>query len=294
MLPNSTHCQLRSMSTDQQRIKDDPLALVMKGGGIKGLAYVGAIKELSRVYQFNWFVGTSAGAITAVLLAAGYSPKELEQILKEKDFRDFFDARGIQKWWNLAVHHGMYRADAFTDWLDKLLATKLNSARRVKLSDLPFRVTVYASQRNKRALKFDSQEKDADAAYAVRCSMSIPFVFVPQADQGIRTYDGGLQHNYPVDELLREAPGTNFISLYLGSELFEPVKQGSVFKDLIAIWTEAADHETLSSTKTKRSSSTPVQLEHWISLLQTRKSSFSWPAVELVQSVIFGRNRRKR
>jgi GTPase SAR1 family protein len=65
-------------------------ALVMKGGGIKGLAYVGAIRELNHYYNFQWFVGTSAGAISAVLLGAGYTVDELETILKEKNFRDFW------------------------------------------------------------------------------------------------------------------------------------------------------------------------------------------------------------
>jgi predicted acylesterase/phospholipase RssA len=49
-------------------------ALIMKGGGAKGLAYVGALQVLEQYgYKFTWFVGTSAGAITAVLLAAGYT-----------------------------------------------------------------------------------------------------------------------------------------------------------------------------------------------------------------------------
>ena len=57
-----------------------PFPLIMKGGGIKGLAYIGAIEELSRRYNFNWFVGTSAGAITAILLGAGYTPRELRTV----------------------------------------------------------------------------------------------------------------------------------------------------------------------------------------------------------------------
>ncbi|HQX48539.1 MAG TPA: patatin-like phospholipase family protein, partial [Planctomycetaceae bacterium] len=59
-----------------------PHALVMKGGGIKGLAYVGALEILARKYEFNWFVGTSAGAITAILLGAGYTAGELTEILE--------------------------------------------------------------------------------------------------------------------------------------------------------------------------------------------------------------------
>lgn len=222
---------------------DAPLALIMKGGGIKGLAYVGAIDLLAERHRFNWYVGTSAGAVTAVLLGAGFSLDELKGILKEKNFKDFFDA----PWWlrpfNLIAYHGLHQSDSFTDWLDTLLARKLNKVTRVRLSDFPSRVTVYASCRNKSAFKFDSVENDADAAYAVRCSMSIPLVFVPQSDQGIRAYDGGLQHNYPVKELLAKHPTIQFISLYLGPEVYEPIRQKWVLSDLISIWTESGEQE---------------------------------------------------
>ncbi|WP_169980475.1 patatin-like phospholipase family protein [Tautonia rosea] len=221
-------------------------ALIMKGGGIKGLAYVGAIEHLTRCYNFDWYVGTSAGAVAAVLLGAGYNADELRQILRDKDFRDFFDAAHWKKWANLAIHHGFYPANTFTEWLDKLLAEKLRKPSRVMLSDLPHRVTVYASQRNRQALKFDSRDRDVAAAYAVRCSMSIPFIFIPQSDQGLRAYDGGLQHNYPVNDLLANNPGTPFISLYLGSEIYEPVRQRWVLLDLLSICTESADAEAIT------------------------------------------------
>jgi len=54
-------------------LEQSPLALIMKGGGIKELAYVGTIEALSQHYRFYWYVGTSAEAVTAVLLGAGYS-----------------------------------------------------------------------------------------------------------------------------------------------------------------------------------------------------------------------------
>jgi len=220
-----------------------PVALIMKGGGIKGLAYVGALEELEASYEFNWFIGTSAGAIAAVLLAAGYSPSELKEILETKNFKEFFDASWFAVPLNLLFHHGAYKAEAFTTWLDDLLAKKLGSHSRVRLSDLPYRATVYASSRNQSKIKFDSEENDADAAYAVRCSMSIPLVFTPQHEQGIRTFDGGIQNNFPVEVLLRDAPNTPFISLFLGPETYEPVKQRWVICDLISIWTEASDAE---------------------------------------------------
>lgn len=228
-----------------------PLALVMKGGGVKGLAYVGALEILEQKYEFNWFVGTSAGAITAILLAAGFTPKDLKEILRTKEFTDFFDAKWAEIPGNLLFRKGIHTGEAFTNWLDELLANKLQKKSRVTLADLTHRVTVYASQRGRSALVFDSGEKENDnatknspsAAYVARCSMSIPLVFTPQQHQGIFAYDGGLQHNYPIRKLLEAHPDLDFVSLYLGSPVYEPPRKTGPLADLPSIWSEAEEPE---------------------------------------------------
>jgi predicted acylesterase/phospholipase RssA len=59
--------------------------LVFEGGGAKGMAFVGACQELfGRGHGFERLLGTSAGAITATLLAAGYTPDEMLAVLTEK------------------------------------------------------------------------------------------------------------------------------------------------------------------------------------------------------------------
>jgi predicted acylesterase/phospholipase RssA len=68
-------------------------ALIMKGGGVKGLAFAGAIRELERFFDFRAFVGTSAGAIAAALLAAGATGAQLEDRLSRKPFREFLDGK---------------------------------------------------------------------------------------------------------------------------------------------------------------------------------------------------------
>lgn len=225
---------------------DGPIPLIMMGGGIKGLAYVGALEELNQHYDFNWFVGTSAGAITAVLLGAGYAPVELRQIMTDKNFRDFFDASYLKAPINFVRYGGLFKADALTEWLDVLLAKKLRSKTRVRLSQLSNRVTVYACRRGKRSLMFDSIDADADAAHAARCSMSIPYVFTPQYDQGIQTYDGGIHQNYPVEQFLNSYPNQSFVSLFLGAEHYEPVRSRAIFWDLLSIVTEGADSESVA------------------------------------------------
>ncbi len=56
--------------------------LVFEGGGARGIVFIGALYELiARNHQIGRLVGTSAGAISAALLAAGYSPGEMDEVV---------------------------------------------------------------------------------------------------------------------------------------------------------------------------------------------------------------------
>ncbi|MHB8064047.1 MAG: patatin-like phospholipase family protein [Ruminiclostridium sp.] len=67
-----------------------PLNLVLSGGGIKGLAFVGALEELEKKYRYLGNVaGVSAGALIGALIGAGYTSRELIRLLKEFDFSNF-------------------------------------------------------------------------------------------------------------------------------------------------------------------------------------------------------------
>ena len=60
---------------------------VFSGGGLKGFALVGAYQVLEeKGFRFQRLAGTSAGAILASFIAAGYSGKEIEVMLNDQDF----------------------------------------------------------------------------------------------------------------------------------------------------------------------------------------------------------------
>lgn len=72
--------------------------LVFQGGGIKGLAYIGAMQALSSHIDLNRVKrlgGASAGAITTAFLSVGYTLEEYEQLSSEVDFSSLMD--GIYK-----------------------------------------------------------------------------------------------------------------------------------------------------------------------------------------------------
>jgi len=220
-------------------------ALVMKGGGLKGLACIGALRELQPFYNFDLYVGTSAGAIIAALLGAGYSATEMEDILRDMNFSKFLSER-FKTITNLIFYGGLFRGIELRNWVDRLLAEKLRSPTRVLFSQLPHHVRIYACRRESDALIFDSEKlPDMSVAHAVRCSVAIPLFFTPEKDQGLHVFDGGMRHNYPVKKLLEQTPDKDFIGLYLGDPIYNPSAKPSVIGDLISVSFEATDVEAL-------------------------------------------------
>jgi NTE family protein len=72
--------------------------LVFEGGGLKGIALVGAYSVLEeRGYRPQNIAGASAGAIVAALVAAGYDAPELRQTIMECDFSSLKD-RAWEDW----------------------------------------------------------------------------------------------------------------------------------------------------------------------------------------------------
>ena len=71
--------------------------LVCKGGGVKGIALVGALSFFEEQgYVWQRTAGTSVGAIVASLVAVGYSAKEIRNIMFNLDYNKFADKNKLQ------------------------------------------------------------------------------------------------------------------------------------------------------------------------------------------------------
>src|ERR1700712_3185367 len=72
--------------------------LVFEGGGVKGIGLAGAYAALvERGFEAKSVAGTSGGAITAALVAAGYTPAELDEVLRNVPFESFKDRSWEEK-----------------------------------------------------------------------------------------------------------------------------------------------------------------------------------------------------
>ena len=105
--------------------------LVFEGGGVKGIGLAGALETLEeREYRPQNIAGTSAGAITAALLAAGYSAAELREIIVSLDYRQFQDRAWedkvplIERSLSMLLDLGFYEGDRFLAWIRERLEAK--------------------------------------------------------------------------------------------------------------------------------------------------------------------------
>jgi NTE family protein len=110
-------------------------ALGFQGGGIKGLAYIGALKQLQEygldMNKIKRFAGTSAGSQIATLLAVGYDIEELEAIFSNIPFHKYNDGsfgifRNIHRiLWSYGYNKGTF----MKDFIDKLITDKIGNIR---------------------------------------------------------------------------------------------------------------------------------------------------------------------
>ncbi len=187
--------------------------LVFEGGGVKGIAYVGAMEVLEKKGILQDIVrvgGTSAGAINAVLLGLNYSVAETKDILGRLNFRRFLDdSWGIVRDTNrLITEFGWYRGDFFRDWIGEIIEAKTGNSESTflevsslkaerKLRDLYFMGTNLSTGFGE-VFSFEHTPRMC-VADAVRISMSIPLFFAAKRSiRGDVYVDGGVVDNYPV------------------------------------------------------------------------------------------------
>jgi NTE family protein len=214
--------------------------LVLEGGGVKGIALVGAVAPIVEAgYTFPRIAGTSAGAIVGSVLAAlqksGEPVDRLDDIARTLDYARFRD-RGfpgrylgplgfLADGFAVLFEDGVFEGDYLEDWL----AGVLGDLGVETFGDLHtgdpgddgrihhrYSLVVTASDVSRKRfvrLPWDYPDYGLDpdeqsVADAVRASASIPFFFEPvslRAEPGVATLvDGGLLSNYPITTFDRQ------------------------------------------------------------------------------------------
>lgn len=194
--------------------KKPKVALVLSGGGAKGLAHIPTLQVLDSLGIVpDLIVGNSMGSIVGGLYAMGYSGDEIADIIKKTQWEDLMSGGVFLR--NVGAEEkaefGRYFAEL--DWADGNLRMGNflvnDQSLREYIAHLTFPVYDINDFDNLsipyRAIATDivnGKEVILDGgslALAMRASMSIPGVFQAVSYEETLLIDGGLLNNFPVD-----------------------------------------------------------------------------------------------
>ncbi len=187
--------------------------LVTEGGGVKGVAFYGALKymdEIGVLKNFKRFAGSSAGSIMAIVLACKFPMSKIQEVIVDTDFSTFKDdSWGVAKdVYRFLYKYGVYKGDAVESWIEGHLY-RHTGIHGITLGQIYAKygteVVITGTCVNRRCSEYyhHSTHPDMKASDAVRISISIPFFF--QAVQrptllgkSDTLVDGGVLNNYPI------------------------------------------------------------------------------------------------
>ena len=159
------------------------IGLVLSGGGARGMAHLGALKALENFdIRPDVISGVSAGGMVGGFYAAGYSPIDILDIMKDANLFSIF---------SLKFYQGIFSMNAF----EKIYLRHIphNSFEGL---DIPLYVAATDILKGK-TVYFSSGEL-AKALMATSC---VPVAFEPVRYQDMELYDGGILNNLPVEPL---------------------------------------------------------------------------------------------
>lgn len=211
--------------------------LVMEGGGIRGLAYSGALEMLEKkgvLRNIDRVAGSSAGAIAGLMVSLGYNSFEIDSILKTLKIQNFNDGKFfVGKIKRVKKEYGIFKGAKFEKWLAQLIEYKtgnagitFNELHQLHLTNKTFK-DFYCTGTNvtRQRLEILSWKSwpNMKLYTAVHISSCIPFYFkpvpidkmgneVPLKDSLVQydLYgDGGMLCNYPINMFDSSLDGEN-------------------------------------------------------------------------------------
>lgn len=164
-------------------------ALVLGGGGSRGAVGVGLYRALVELgIRVDLIVSSSIGAVNGALIAAGLSPKELEDGWRTLRTKDIVGSR----WQFLRLLSGA--SSAFSNQSLRALLRSLLPVRCFSQLGIPLAVVTTDLETGETVVL-----TEGDLIEAILASTALPGLFPPIAWQDRRLVDGGLSNNVPID-----------------------------------------------------------------------------------------------
>ncbi|MFL5492889.1 MAG: patatin-like phospholipase family protein [Gemmatimonadales bacterium] len=202
---------LRGPSLYAQTCQPPRTALVLSGGGAKGIAHIGVLRVLDSLgIRPDLVVGTSMGAMVGALYASGYTGRELDSLARVTPLADLFRAyqplaprslgilQPLVVWEQGERHFALQSASLVEAEVNALVnAAMLRGNLRARGDfdslPIPFRAVATDLARHDVVVL-----RSGDLAQAVRASAAVPLVFAPEPLGGRYLTDGGLSANIPI------------------------------------------------------------------------------------------------
>ena len=193
------------------------LGVALGGGGLKGVAHIGALKALEELgIKIDFLSGTSSGSIMAAFYAIGLTTDEMIQYTKEyyKSITTISKKpiiAGLSKFIvtkNVDLP-GIIKGDKVEDLVNKI--AKLKDVENIKDIKMPFAVVTVDAITTKEyilsSIKIKNRQQDfgyindISIGTAIRASMAFPGIFTPCDYKEYSFMDGGTKDNLPVQVL---------------------------------------------------------------------------------------------
>jgi NTE family protein len=190
--------------------------LVLSGGGLLGISYIGLFKYLEEHNvncQIQTITGCSAGAIFGAFLAVGYTGEELDKITKGLCFKDYLNitAESIINFMRLK---GLESGKKLMSLIKKIIKDKTND-ENITFSQIQarFNITLKIGVTNLTTSKFELLSyinmPNLPIYQAINASIAIPFIFEPVVINNNIYVDGGLLDNLPIEQILNFEANAN-------------------------------------------------------------------------------------
>jgi len=179
--------------------KRPKLALVLGGGGARGLSHIGVLRALEeKKIPIDIIVGTSVGALVGGLYASGMSISDLEKMGQNIGWNKISNLSSV-KLLTLITAESLLSTEKLEKYLKKYIG-----AQKFDELKIPFACIACDIKTGERIVF-----KDGEAAFAMRVSATIPGVFNPVEYRHRLLVDGGVVDNLPVD--IAKVMGADFI-----------------------------------------------------------------------------------
>ena len=248
------------------------VGLVLSGGGAKGLAHVGVLRQLeANGIPIDYIVGNSMGAVVGAMYCAGYSPREIEHIVLSDDFQHWATGQALpSEMFNFltaepnpsALRLGVTLDSTFNFQVVPNLVNDLNlnialqqllapgaAAANYDFDNLfvPYRCLATEVFTRKKVV-----QRSGILADAVRNSMSYPLAFRPiRGLDGRYLFDGAVLDNFPVDVMQQEFKPDIVIGVNVGDVAMKkyPYKKDDdlLTGTLFFLGTSVADSATIGN-----------------------------------------------